>query len=107
MLVSNRLGPAEWPGFFLPIHWLIPALTHQLCIKCKHKLKGTSKYLALVHRRGLRLHPLLLPQWVSQVCPRKTHIYRGALNLTLKLNSKIANNDNPVYWQQSLTHLLP
>ena len=47
MLVSNRPGPAEWPGFFLPIHWLIPELTHQLCIKGEHKLKGTSKYWPL------------------------------------------------------------
>jgi hypothetical protein len=89
------------------MHWLIPKLTHNINDKSEHKLKGTSKYWPLVHRRGLRLHPVLLPQWVSLVGPRKTRIYRGALKLKLKLNSKIANSDNPVYRQRPLTYLLP
>jgi hypothetical protein len=97
-------------GLFVEqMHWLIPKLTNKINDKSEHKLKGISKYLALVHRRGLRLHPLLLPQWVSLVGPRKTHIYLGAFNLKLKLklNSKIANSDNPVYRQRLLTHLPP
>jgi hypothetical protein len=95
-------------GLFIEqMYWLIPKLTHKINDKSEHKLKGISKYLALVHRRGLRLHPLLLPQWVSLVGPRKTHIHRSALNLKLKLNSKIANSDNPVYHQRPLTYLVP
>ena len=46
----------------------------------EERQKGHLEILALGgHRCGLRLHPLLLPQWASLVGPRKTHIYRGAL----------------------------
>jgi hypothetical protein len=45
----------------------------------EERQKGHIEILALGgHRCGLRLHSLLLPQWVSLVGPRKTHIYRGA-----------------------------
>jgi hypothetical protein len=58
--------------FILLIHWLISEIIHQLHIKSEHKLKGTSK---IAPWRGLSLHPLLLPQWVSLVGSCGIHFF--------------------------------